>query len=190
MRIKQSLRKFSLILFLLSIPSLLATGLTDTGKFTVSVSYFGEMIAHPGIKVGLGYSLYSNDWYELNISTNLGFYLHRNNYRGLLLSLETGNRFTSNFGLFGDFDLGIGYLHTWTDGRTYNRSKDGEIKELRNPGYPHFLLIGSLGPGWNFSKKTALPIQAHFYLSIFGEYPFNGYMLPHAAIQLGLTYKF
>ena len=153
----------------------------------LTLGYFGETITHPGATSGVEYYILENSWYRLFLGGNLGGYVHIRNHIGLFVDAEIGNRFTAPFGLFGEILTGVGYLHTWPQGIIFERDADGGIREANNLGYPHLMPTLSLGFGWDFSRNDLPPVAYFIRLNAFGEYPFNGYLLPHVALQTGIS---
>jgi hypothetical protein len=153
------------------------------------ISYFGETVTHPGLTIGIEYAIVDKGWYRLAFSAQVGGYYHRRNHVGAFIDAGLVNRFTSSFGLFGDAALGVGYLHTWVDGATYSRQTDGNVGRVAGYGLPHLKVTGDFRAGYDLSGLSGFPGGVFMGLSIFGEYPFNGFFLPHAALQTGLLLK-
>ena len=58
--------------------------------------------------------------------------------------------------------------------------------ELPNLGAPRLMLRADVDVGWQLSAPGGAPWAPFFGVSVFGEYPFNGFVLPHVAIQSGV----
>jgi len=61
----------------------------------------------------------------LFVSGNVGCYKHKRNHLGLFINSEIGFRKTRNKGMKYEYLLGIGYLHTFLQGDTYQVNNDG-----------------------------------------------------------------
>ncbi len=167
---------------------------TDQSKWSVSLSYFGEWISHPGFTLGAEYKLRENQKQSVKLFTALsaGRYVHQENHKALFIDALIGHRFTTPVGYFGDILLGVGYLHTWPDAVGYTGvDEDGNLIEKDHPGDPHIKLNLSLGLlGWDFGKRTNIPLTAVTRVALFGETHYNDYILPHVALQVEFTYQF
>jgi hypothetical protein len=74
-------------------------------------------------------------------------------------------------------------------GDIYTVDDTGNVSEKPNFGRPHFMPSIKIGLlGWDFRKKTNVPLRLNADIVGFGQYPFNSYMMPHLAIKIGGTY--
>ena len=155
----------------------------------ISVAYFGEFITHPGLFLGTHKGIWQSGNYTLSYNPGITLYTHSRNHNALLLSNELGNRLTSRKGRFAELMLGLGYMHTWLQGDVYVRRDNGEVRTQFDWGRPHLMISTSLGFGW---KSAAEQHPQDYFLRIiaFGQYPFNGIVLPHLGLQLGTSFEF
>jgi hypothetical protein len=154
----------------------------------ISVSYFGETLIHPGIEIG-----YENSFYKsFNFTVSIGTYVHQRNHIGLFLNGGLNWRHTFPVGYSMEFGLGLGYLHTWEHGGdTYVVDDGGEVSVKPKYGHPHFMPSIKLGfLGWDFRKKTNIPLRLNADIIIFGQYPFNSFIVPRLTLKAGATYYF
>jgi hypothetical protein len=156
-------------------------------RFSITVSYFGEFfITHPGFTLGFEFDIFINkkDYYKVITAVNLGFYAHPYNSCDLFFDTQIGNRFTAPVGYFSDIFIGIGYLHSWPLGTIYSGvNSNGELMTKINSGFPHlYINVGLTLFGWDFSRKTKLPLSMMIRIFAFGEYPYNQMILPHSAV--------
>jgi hypothetical protein len=98
--------------------------------------------------------------------------------------------FTCGYGL--NFGVGIGYLHTWPHGgKIYTVDDNGTVDIKTNWGKPSLMPSLKLGLlSWDFRRRSSLPLRLFSDIIIFGEYLYNDYIMPHAALNLGATYYF
>ena len=178
---------FGIFLAIMAVQQISAQNEPDNyPPFSITVSYCGETATHPGLVVGMEYGLIETNWYRLSIAAQIGGYYHHRNHTGLFIETILSNRATTAFGLYGEIGVGVGYLHTWSAGDVYARQAGGGIALVENTGRAHVKLTGDIRSGFDFSKNQILPGGVFMGLALFGEYPFNGFMLPHAALQTGL----
>lgn len=188
------------LIFITALIYLLLPGAVQAEKkkprsdWSLSLSYYGDWITHPGFTIGAEYLICENKRENVALFTALsgGGYFHDQNNNAFFIDAYIGSRFTTPVGYFGDILLGAGYLHTWPDGVIYTGvDSEGNLIEKDYPGDPHLKLNLSLGLiGWDFSKRTQLPVTGVVRMAIFGEYPYNDFMLPHTALQIEFTYRF
>jgi hypothetical protein len=160
----------------------------DRRVIPINISYFGETLVHPGFVIG-----YENNFFRsFNFTVSIGTYIHYRNHAGLFLNAGLNWRHTFPIGYSMEFGFGLGYLHTWVHGgNIYIVDDDGNVSIKPNRGRPHFmpsLKIGLLG--WDFRKRTEIPLRLNADIIIFGRYPFNNFILPHVAMRIGGTYYF
>lgn len=197
------MKKFLLLFVLVSISSFSifsSDNSSDLARYNprerlgFSVSYFGEFIfTHPGVSIGFEYIVYKNkkNWFNFLLASNIGWYIHYLNHNAIFFDSQVAFRFITPKGFYGDLFLGIGYLHTWAYGEIYTGvDNSGNLIKKMNYGYPHLMLNASITLfGWDFYNLTGFPILTYLRMCFFGEYPYNNYILPHTAIQIGITYQ-
>jgi len=145
--------------------------------------YFGDLVTHPGIYGVLKYPFRSSGARQGFVQVKAFNYYHLQNHVAFSLGVEVGFKVTGERGYFFDVSAGVGYLHTFLAGYTIN---------MANWGRPNFMpSMGLTLLGWDLSKtECALPLEIRFLgLSVSGQYPFNRLILPHLAVEMGLTRK-
>lgn len=186
------MRRFFLlliILFVTGIPAMAEDKKPSPLSFTAA--YYGEMITHGGMTLGIEYSFLGNSWYELYGNAELGFFLHQRNNFSFFATLGLGNRFTAPFGLYGEILINAGYMLITTDGDVYTRADDGSVQNTGKDSRSALKLDLMVGIGWDFEKKNInLPLKIFFRAGIMAQYPYNNYMLFTPAIQTGVIFRF
>lgn len=188
--------KTSIVIFMLALISplsALAENHSETKtKFkeraAIKVDYFGELVMHPGLSVGLDYTLAQSKVVTLHWDTDLGGFWHRWNNSSAFLKTSIGARVAMG-SAFVDANLGAGYMHSWAAGSIYQRAEDGSVEKANNEGHPHFMPTFSFLLGWDGSRKYNLPWSVHLGVEIYLQYPYNHIFLPHVAAKVGFTYK-
>lgn len=114
-----------------------------------TVAYYGEMITHPGMKVGVDYRL--KKWTKSKLkkggnqteitkryllSPSIGFYYHRRYQTGVFLIPEIKYQKTHAKGRYIEMGLGAGYLRTIIPNTYTVDSNDGVDKT--SAGYNYF----------------------------------------------------
>jgi len=167
---------------------------------SIFVSYFGETITHPGLKIGVDFQLKS--WDKTKIKKNkdkkiiqkgidliqgIGFFYHKDYQTGIFILPELSYSKKNAKGNFLMAGIGAGYMRTFIP-NVYDLNSNGEIERM-HAGYNYFLTNYSITFGKDLSKKKMIP------LSIFIK-PQLMYVLPNAtngvsyfALELGVSYK-
>ncbi len=165
----------------------------QNSKFSINVSYFGEWITNPGFVAGVEYEILENKkgWFSLITKGEVGFYYQEQNNLTMFIDTQIGPRFTAPFGLYADLCLGLGYSHIWPVGNIYSGvDSNGNIIDENNTGDPSMMFGLSIGVGWDFGKKTKLPLRVFARGNFFGHYPVNRFIRPKLALEVGVGYRF
>ncbi|MEZ4805472.1 MAG: hypothetical protein R2852_08325 [Bacteroidia bacterium] len=157
-------------------------------RTAIKVEYFGELVLHPGLNIGLDYTLAQRNWVTIHWDADLGGYRHRWNNTSAFLKTTIGSRFAIG-SAYADINLGGGYLHSWAAGDIYQRAENTGVEKAVNKGHSHFMPSASLLFGWDGNRKHKLPLRIHFGPEVYLQSSFNHIYLPHVAAKLGFTYK-
>jgi len=157
-------------------------------KVALKLDYFGELVLHPGLTIGIDYTVARKEWVVIHWDSELGGYLHRWNNNALFLKSSIGARWPIN-SLFVDLNLGAGYMHSFAAGIVYEESSEGGIEKAANWGHAHFMPTTSFLLGWDGTRKMDLPWSFHLGVEVYLQSSFNHIFLPHVAAKVGFTYK-
>ena len=158
-------------------------------KVAFKIDYFGELVLHPGLSLGIDYTLSTKKWVTVHWDTEIGGYWHRWNNTALFVKSSVGTRLPI-WSMFVDFNLGAGYMHSFPAGKIYRRAADGSVERASNWGSPHFMPTISVLLGYDGGRKNDLPFTIHAGVETYLQSSFNHIFLPHVAAKIGLTYKF
>ena len=158
-------------------------------RIAFKAEYFGELVLHPGLSLGMDYTVAKKNWVTIHWDSDLGGYWHRWNNTSAFLKTSIGTRFPIG-SFFADINLGAGYMHSWAAGDIYEKGANGSVQRASNWGHPHFISTGSLLFGWDGRKRNKLPWSVHIGPEVYLQSSFNHIFLPHAALKVGFTYKF
>jgi hypothetical protein len=164
---------------------------------TVNISYFGNSITRPGLKLGIEYVLTGKTAYiksngksvfrQLTINPNIGFYYHPENHTGLFLNSEFGYRIIRPKGMLMQISVGAGYLRTFLAAKTYEINDRGEIQRIKLAGSNNFM------PCMNLTVGKVPGGGGRFLFSYFGcvgtflRYPYNSMWLPSLVLEVGVA---
>lgn len=157
----------------------------------ITVGYYGETVTHPGLIVGIEYSPFITDKYQMILAFQTGGYTHKRNNTSYFVRGQWGQRITFNSGLFVEQFLGLGYLHQFSHGgEQYEVIPNGAVVKTLDRGQPKFMPSITLGTGYDFSKKGIGNFSIYLRPELFWKAPFNGYYLTHPALSTGIISKF
>lgn len=165
------------LLFLLAISHLGLTqevslnGTPKKSRMGFYGGYFGYKILYPGLQLGWENYLATTKNFQVVSDVNIFYYYQRDSQSALALNTRIGQRFTMGFGLFLETMVGVGVQQTFYVKKEYNY--DGYVSSITKVKSTKtgFLPGVTLGVGYDFSKKTKLPIKCYFRTSRFWLYP-------------------
>lgn len=158
-------------------------------RVAVKFDFFGELVLHPGLSLGIDYTLSSKKWVTVHWDSDIGGYWHRWNNTALFAKTSIGTRFPIS-SMFVDLNMGAGYMHSFPAGKIYQRSDEGGVEKANNWGHSHFMPTLSVLLGWNGSREANLPLSIHIGVEAYLQSSVNHTFIPHTAAKLGFTYKF
>ncbi len=166
----------------------------------IQVSYLGEMITHPGVKVGVDYNLRS--WSKVKaegkkrertlsksvvLSPTLGSFYHKRYQTGFFIVPELKYYRENQKGVFYDVGVGLGYLRTVIP-NVYEVTSSGELNKV-NVGYNYFssLWFFTLGKSVKKenSKSFSLFVKPQLMYAVPNFYYGTGYFF----LELGVNFK-
>lgn len=168
------------------------------GLKSISISYFGEMITHPGVKVGFNYPLKvwtrhkakksekkNEDVYvskSFTLSGSVGSGYHKRYQSTYFALLEPKHKIANRKGFFMEVGLGVGYMRTFTPS-VYFENADIKKKYFFND---YFISSVSLAAGKNYRDfPIGWFVKPQFIYAI-PNFPSGvGYF----ALELGASYR-
>jgi hypothetical protein len=133
-------------------------------------------------------SIKYRDWV---FSADIGFYRYQFNQSGLFFSPSIGKRYSKTRPTYFEWLISAGFLRTFYDGQVYAVDGSGNVKELKY--YGRFYAITGLSTvfGHNFEKnKRPKPFAIGIKPSLWFQYPYNSFILPHLSAELIFKYHF
>lgn len=167
---------------------------------SISMAYFGETITHPGLKVGLSFSLYEWEKHKMlhngrekvltkriDLSPQLGFYYHQHYQTGLFALPELSYIRQNAKGNYTAFGIGAGYMHTRVP-RVYDFDTSGEIEQI-GAGYHYFISNYFVTFGKDLSVQKGIPLSIYAKPQLVHTLPNAGRGIWYFALELGLSVK-
>ena len=153
-----------------------------------TVGYFGESVTNPGVALGYEAAMYYRRPHELFIGAHLGGYnVAAPPSYGVFLYLEGGYRLTTGVGFFVEARVALGYINT--TGSSTVTGTDGSVQPGPNISTNYLTPVAMGGIGWDFLKRTRVPISLFVDAGGMGRYnqaePFTGSVI----LTTGLAYQ-
>lgn len=189
--------------YLILLTLLVASTILDAQSLlpkTISASYFGEVITHPGLKLGATYEL--KYWGKSKIKRNgiekvfqqsfdlsptVGFYYHKDYQTGLFVMPElsyTRKKVNGNFVTYG---LGAGYMRTFIP-NVYDLNSNGEIEKVYK-GNNYFLTNYFIAFGKDLSLMHNIPMDIYIKPQFMYALPNYAMGVMSFALEIGINYK-
>lgn len=169
------------------------------GPKSISLSYFGEMITHPGLKIGYNHQVHQRIHHKKRKSDNknnyiqrsyligisVGSFIHKRYQSGNFTILEPKYRVERNSGLFYEIALGGGYMRTLTPSIYI---ENGELKKI-NFHNNYFITSVSASIGKNVSCKRSVPLEWFIKPQFISALPNFPKSVGYFALELGINYN-
>lgn len=162
----------------------------DPPRFAVGVSYFGEMVAHPGAVAFAELTLANHGDHAVVATAGAGFYRHPAIARSAVASLELGYRYTAPFGGFAQISAGPGYLRSWFEGRVVEAEwVDNALafRGVRDQGRGYFMPSAALRVGWEIAPTPNSRLRPFAGARILAQHPVNTWTIWRIAAEAGVS---
>lgn len=148
-----------------------------TRRHIITAAYFGEQLSRPGAMVGYGYKavVSSNNQHAFITGVYVGGYRWQYHSRGVFITPYIGYQLNKPKGFQYDLQVGIGYLHTFADGKVL-LYENGVFTSVADKGVPRSMLpYIATGIGWHFKNiaKSNIGLTPFIRTGIHGYYPVN-----------------
>lgn len=166
------------------------------------VSYYGNFITHPGIKLGFDWNLFMIEKTKENrkqiktirkillVTPNIAFYSHKASHKGLFLSTDLAWRRYSKNLFYSEISLGIGYFRKFNSGETWEMNDDGTVTNIGGTSRGYFAPSVSFAFGKHFTLKNATPISVFTKLNTNAINGYNATTVPEFSLELGARITF
>lgn len=166
---------------------------------SLSISYFGEGVTHPGLKIGLNFPFHSWEktktkgsgvekhlYKSFALQPSLGFYFHQDYQTGLFVLPQLAYTRKNAKGSYASFGLGVGYLRTFIP-RVY-ALENNEVKKVPG-GYNYLLSNCFMTLGKDLSTTSKVPLELFIQPQVVHAAPNTNPELWYFALELGIKLK-
>lgn len=126
---------------------------------------------------------------EMLVRSDIGFYRYVLNNTGLFFQQSIGFRYHQARPYYFEWMLTVGALRTFYDGRVYSVNNEGVVRAL--PGFGRWYAITGITTGFGFDWERNVkpkPFAVAIKPSLWMQYPYNSFVLPHLSLQLSMQY--
>ena len=168
----------------------IGNGTSQNQKIGFSIGYYGYKINNVGLQLGIEKYLATTNNFQIIWSSYFQFYTQKEKQTAIALNTRIGQRYNTNFGLILETHLGLGIQETFYKIKGYDLTSN-PIREIsskinKTSAMPNI----SLGIGYDFSKKTKLPLVYYLRTNISWLYPdINLVFNTTANLEMGVIYK-
>lgn len=176
-------------------------------KLEYQIAYFGEFIAHPGIKLGVTYPIFQKSKikdkekkkYTLTktkikqwkIGSNLAFYHQVKNHNGILFNVELTYQKIKNKSKkpnkqqYFDASIGLGYFHYELIGKTFQSTENG-FEEINGNGNA-FMPTVAVAWGRNLEFVKRMDMRYYVKPTVMLETPAGTSAHVRFALEIGVA---
>lgn len=177
-----------------------ATAQRDSLSVRIKASYFNNQWLRPGFSLGIEKSLKQKlklrksgkiHSRELLFKSNLGFFTQFRHSTSVFINGTIGYRFTRNSGFtFDPLHPGVGYLHAFVRGSTFQVDAQGKLTEQKFKSYPNVLLpyLTLVGFGYDFRPKCHWPVAISTSIDLFWQRPVNSKSRLNLALPVNISF--
>jgi hypothetical protein len=153
----------------------------------LTVSYFGETLARPGLRLATELTVARLGEHRLFVEPALGGYFHRAHSLGLFAESLIGYRHAFGPRFRMEALVGVGYLHTFVDGTMYEARGTSTPSAVTNLGRPSVMPSAAVSFRWNLGREANTSPSLFVRPRVFWQAPYNQGSLMHAAVEAGFT---
>ncbi|HMO39313.1 MAG TPA: hypothetical protein PKC76_08925 [Saprospiraceae bacterium] len=164
-------------------------GTPQDERFGFSVGYFGDKFRNAGYLFAWENYLATTQNFTVVGTIQFSNFFATQNFTAVSLLPRIGVRYTTNFGLTLESHLGLGYLHRFYSYDEFDVNAAGDLIRKGKASQAAAMPSIALGLGYDFSRKTELPILYFLRASVNYNYPNKHFLFEASyAIETGLTY--
>ena len=128
---------------------------------------------------------------DVIVAGDIGFYRYAFNNSGLYVDAGVGKRYHRAHPYYFEWLIKVGVLKTFYDGLVYSVNGNGNVSVLKNFGRYYALTGVTAVFGYDFQRsKKPKSFALAFKPSVWVQYPYNSFILPHASCEVTFEYRF
>ncbi len=128
---------------------------------------------------------------DLIIAGDMGFYRYPFNNSGIYIFQSIGKKYHNQKPYYFEWRASVGILRTYYDGIVYSVDNNGNVKILKDFGRYYATTGFTAVFGHNFERSANWkPFAIDIKPSLWIQYPYNSFILPHLSVWLTFKYHF
>jgi hypothetical protein len=166
-----------------------ANGTPQDERFGFSAGYFGDKLRNAGYLLAWENYLATTQNFTVVGTVQFSNYFARQNFTAVAVLPRIGIRYTTHYGLALESHLGLGYLHRFYKFDEYEVNQEGQVTTRRKASQGAAMPSIAVGLGYDFRRKTELPLLYFARGSVNYNYPNKHFLFEASyAIETGLIY--
>ena len=161
------------------------------------VSYYGNFITHPGVKLGFDWNLLMIEKTKekkkriktirkiLLVTPSIAYYSHKASHKGLIISTDLAWRRYCKRMFYREVSLGIGYFRKFNSGETWETIDAARVTNINSSSSGYFAPSISFAFGKRFTVKKAMPISVFTKLNTNVLSGYNACAVAEFSLELG-----
>lgn len=167
----------------------IAQDATQISRYSFAISYFGEKIFHPGLKLAANYSIpVTNEFFSkdrLSAGISLAGYTHTRNHVGLRITTTATFFHVTRKGFEYGVGADIGYMRRTYQGKVFKVDSNGMVQQEPFAGQ-HALTYGLyIELGKTVKLRNGKVIRIFVQPGLFRETNYNDGGLTHPVVSVG-----
>ncbi len=120
----------------------------------------------------------------------IGWYHHKNLSTAVWLKTDVVYRYQTTDGLFGEAQIGVGYIHDFNAYQTF-QLKDGQYQAISHKGKGGLLVGAGVGTGYEFELNDNYNMAPFVRYESFIQTPYSKFqsIFPHALFHVGSRFS-
>lgn len=188
-----------LLFFILLHYAIAINGQSDFFKNTVySISFFNHSITLPGyaqwtklplnmgVAIGAEFTYNQNAISSIHQKVELGWYHHKHLNKALYIKTDFVNRFTSEPGVYAEYNVGLGYMLDFQELETFKLNEGGGFSSDNIGVRGGFLFAFGVGGGYNIDTNENVISPFLKYEGML-QFPYSSFLplFPHTMLHVG-----
>jgi hypothetical protein len=148
---------------------------------------------HPGFTLGIASRINHHPHHQLFVHAKFAYLYQKWVQHGIHLYPEFGYRYAFGSGIAIEADLGVGYMHSFSDLQQFKLNSQGEYKRVVSIGRAGLMASLAMGLSYDLQRKKNIPMRLFTQYQLWFQTPFaKSYVpvLPNAALHIGSAFYF
>jgi len=144
-----------------------------------------------GVAFGAEFTYKQKDVSSWHQKIEIGWFHHKNLNTAFWLKTDVVRRYTSGNGIYGEVQLGVGYLYDIPAYRTFTLDDTGSFQPSKTKGKGGFITDVGIGGGYAFNIDDKYTIAPFIKYEGMIQIPYSDFLplFPHSLLHIGSRIK-